>query len=692
MSAPPQLRELALQILEGEALLTDKCIDLSKFVDDAPGTVYRAPPIPGRAPAIQLSARTTRATQPSFSALHDAAVRGRLLHAMANHELQALELMALALLRFPGADRRFRRGLAHVMADEQRHLMMYVRRMNALGVTLSDLPLSDFFWRALRAPADPLTFVVQMGLVLEQANLDFAAHWAGRLRASGDHETADILDQVYAEEIGHVRHGVRWANRWKNDHNTLWETFLTHTAEPMTPARAIGPTFDRTARKRAGLPDAFVDRLQTVGVSRGRPADVWWFHPDAEGAQGHACHAAGPYQPKKGIARLAADLAALPAVLARTGDVVVVPDAPRSDWLTHRHQAGLPMVQFVHTPAQLTGRTLGMARPWGWSPVAHRRARALKLPSMQPGRSPELGSKQWGLAASRDLLTAAPEPFWSSVDVVPTACRSIDEILCQRGLLAQQGHCNTIVKGAWSASGQHRWVLRGSDPLSDGERSRLEGLLRRHGVVTVGPWLDRVLDLSFHGDVASDGTVQLRGVVRFDTHPDGRFAGARLESPLRDLPRALVRWLLDDGRDRNRLGRTARRVLQHLGPALAEAGHTGPVGIDALVHRTPTGFALWPIVEVNPRWTMGRVALSLRGHVRHTARLLILRRGQHALVGAPAATVLPEPTVARGTWRTGPIWLTDPRGADVAAMVQVDPVPSGGQRPRAADRPLEGQR
>ena len=668
MSAPPQLRDLALQILEGKVLQADKCVSLASFSDDAPGPGYHAPHVPGRSRSIALAERTRTTSSPRFSALGESGVRGRLLHAMANHELQALELMALALLRFPHADRRFRKGLAHIMADEQRHLMLYVHRMEDLGVHLADLPLSDFFWRALRTIDDPLTFVVQMGLVLEQANLDFAAHWSARLAAAGDHETAAILDRVYVEEIGHVRHGVLWAKRWKNDEDTLWETFLTNTSEPMTPARAVGPVFDHPARVRAGLDADFIERLQTVGMSRGRPANVWWFHPDAEGAQAHARRTTSPYQPKKGVARLAHDLATLPAVLATSGDIVLVPEAPRPDWLAHRYQAGLPMVQFVHDTAHLVGRTLGDAQPWGWSPSAEARARALLLGSVE--RASNVGAKSWGLSLGRQLLDANAESWWSTPDVVPTRCVSMAEILQHHAALVAQGHRDVVVKGDWSASGQHRWVLREGAAPTSAEQDRIEGLLARHGAVTVGPWLDRVLDLSFHGDVATDGTTTARGVVRFETFPDGRFQAAYTGAPHRGVDRPMVRWMLDDGRDPDRLGRTARRVFEVLGPALAAAGHTGPVGVDALVHRTTEGLRLWPMVEVNPRWTMGRVALGLRGRVRGSGRLAMVRRGLHPLVGAGADAALPAPKrTEKGLLAAGEVWLTDPREAVVGVVL-----------------------
>jgi hypothetical protein len=50
---------------------------------------------------------------------------------------------------------------------------------------------------------------------------------------------------------------------------------------------------------------------------------------------------------------------------------------------------------------------------------------------------------------------------------------------------------------------------------------------------------------------------------------------------------------------------------------LRRAGHVGPVGIDAFVYRTPRGDCrLKPIVEINPRYTMGRLTVEL---MRHTS-------------------------------------------------------------------------
>jgi hypothetical protein len=49
-----------------------------------------------------------------------------------------------------------------------------------------------------------------------------------------------------------------------------------------------------------------------------------------------------------------------------------------------------------------------------------------------------------------------------------------------------------------------------------------------------------------------------------------------------------------------------------LGGELQKAGYVGPVSIDAFVYRTPEGNCrLKPIVEINPRYTMGRLTAEL---------------------------------------------------------------------------------
>ena len=69
------------------------------------------------------------------------------------------------------------------------------------------------------------------------------------------------------------------------------------------------------------------------------------------------------------------------------------------------------------------------------------------------------------------------------------------------------------------------------------------------------------------------------------------------------------------------------RIPNVLGDLLA--GYAGPVGVDAMVYRKTNGdLGLRHVVEVNVRFTMGRVALELlRRFPNRTGRFRVMRKG-----------------------------------------------------------------
>src|SRR3569623_3434969 len=79
---------------------------------------------PGRPAALQI-VPVKRGVVPPVVGMHDPAQRARLLHALANHELQAIELFAWALLAYPAAPAPYRRGLVALLAGEQRPIALY---------------------------------------------------------------------------------------------------------------------------------------------------------------------------------------------------------------------------------------------------------------------------------------------------------------------------------------------------------------------------------------------------------------------------------------------------------------------------------------------------------------------------------------------------------------------------------------
>ena len=181
------LRQWAEQILTGTTM-ADKLAPLPRLRDTAPGAAIALPDAPGRPSGLALSDARARAPFPGD--LSTPRSRGIVLHFFANHELLALELMALMLLRFPDAPRPFRHGLAATMRDEQRHLSLYLERMAELSVDLGTIPVNDFFWRTLSGVDSPATFSAGMSLTFEQANLDHARFYQAAFARAGDAKTA----------------------------------------------------------------------------------------------------------------------------------------------------------------------------------------------------------------------------------------------------------------------------------------------------------------------------------------------------------------------------------------------------------------------------------------------------------------------------------------------------------------------
>jgi uncharacterized ferritin-like protein (DUF455 family) len=251
--------------LDGKLVPPPELGDLA-FEDPGPALRIASPGRPANLPIVP--GRHTRV--PPLAGMRDPQQRARILHALANHELQAIELFAWAVLAFPETPIAFRRGLLAILADEQRHLTLYRARLAAHRVAFGDQPVTGHFWNKLDHLTGPCEFVCAMNLTFENANLDFAAEYAQAARAAGDDATAVALEQVHADEIGHVHFGWVWLRRFAGlgGDGDAWRAYLAHVRPPLGPARARGARFDREARRRAGFDEAFIAALEAVAPTR----------------------------------------------------------------------------------------------------------------------------------------------------------------------------------------------------------------------------------------------------------------------------------------------------------------------------------------------------------------------------------------------------------------------------------------
>lgn len=258
--------DYARSIVDGDTLaakLVPPPAELS-FDDRQPAIAATAP---GRPRELAI-ARGRDAHVPPVAGMRDPDQRARIIHALANHELQAIELFAWAVVAFPTAPPAFHRGLIAILADEQRHFALYCERLAALGARFGDHPVTGHFWNKLDHLTGPLEFVCTMGLTFENANLDFAGDYRTAALACGDVATAEVLDRVHRDEIRHVHFAYLWLTKFADPARSPWNEYLARVKPPLGPHRARGARFDRTARERAGLDETFIAGLAAAQAKR----------------------------------------------------------------------------------------------------------------------------------------------------------------------------------------------------------------------------------------------------------------------------------------------------------------------------------------------------------------------------------------------------------------------------------------
>jgi uncharacterized ferritin-like protein (DUF455 family) len=582
------------------------------------------PKLPGRPDSLSLSEKR-KARFPELAQIHEPRVRGEVLHFFANHELLALELMALVLLRFPDAPAPFRLGMARTMAEEQGHLRLYLERMKELGVELGELPVSSYFWDVLHQMSSPLEFVTKMSLTFEQANLDFSLFYRNAVSQTGDEKTTEVLDRVYREEIGHVKHGLEWFNRWRKvdpkapAEESDWEAYQRLLPPPMTPRRAKGDLFAKEARKLAGFSERYISELEIYSGAKGRPPVLWIYNPfcDSEIARGKP-----GFSPKTVPARLAKDLEHVPMFLASDQDIVLVSERPALSWLGKMKSAGFGIPTWASkTLGELREPKLGGFEPWGWSPESFELFRPLRTRLVQTSggnaawcqhvyshpdfKATRLGScfsKSWGV----EFLQSFAQAFdlSESLGVVQVDWTSAKEWI--RNQLAAGKRL--VAKAPWSTSGNGVRRILSATELESPLGKWIANTISEQGSIVIEPWLDKVHDLSIQLEVGPDQT-RILEYRKFVTGKQFEYRGTLL-GPLRDSFDSKSLQLLQD------ILLPWKSLIRELAQRLRQNGYQGPVGVDAMIYRSADGVLKFkPLVEINPRWTMGRVALALEEKV-----------------------------------------------------------------------------
>jgi uncharacterized ferritin-like protein (DUF455 family) len=614
------------------ASLAEKVADPAVLTDLCPHSSVEVPSRPGRSERLSLDRwkSAPKVPFPTRSDLLRPEQVGVLLHFFANHELLALELMALALLRFPDAPAAFRMGIAHTMRDEQRHLRAYISRMKDFGLEFGDIPLNDFFWSQCSSMKTPMDYVCRMSLTFEQANLDFAAYFRDVLVEIGDRTTAQLLDGVLADEMSHVRHGLNWFRRWKTDDLSDWQAFCSALGAEINPSRAKGMVFRTDFRQELGLSDDFISHLKIYSQSKGRPPRAFYFNPEAE----EDVRAGGSRSPvlSQALATTRDDLAPVMIFVATQADLVVLPRPMPVEFLLRLRNAGFMVPETCEAEisedslkARLQGRKLSGLTPWSVSPTSLRLEKFLELDSERvfegqaqdlrwlhsKSTALELLSEFLSVTSAKDLLVDKDH-----IGMIVDSPESFDRFI-QHFSMTFSGY-QFVAKRPLSASGRHR--IYGS--INDGDWSvQPKGVQQwfvkswQSGEIpVVQPFFERVMDLSMQARIeckAGEVNTHCLGMTRVVNWGRGQYLGSCVGRFLSDAEPDVLRFFYGQSG-----GGTPEELFRELtlwtGKRLSERGYRGSFGIDAFIFRAGDGsLRLYPMIEINLRYTMGRVSLAL---------------------------------------------------------------------------------
>ncbi len=622
-----ELREFAERVLFSDCLET-KLTALDGLTDEEPGAAIVTPGAPGRPTDLVMRmdksgdrAKQNRARFPGAHRLMDEEQRGVLLHFFANHELLATELMALVLLKFPEAPKAFRRDILRTLREEQEHTRWYLERMGDCGVRFGDFTLNRFFWDAIAPMETPLDYVTRLSLTFEQANLDYARHYETVLRDAGDEKTAGILGRIYHDEIAHVGYGLKWFRRWKDERENDWEAYRRSLRFPLSPSRGKGNVpFNEEGRLRAGLEAGFVREMRAFEMSKGRTPNIFVFHPQAE-----ACIAAEwegrRYQAKVAEESLVEDLEILSAFLSRKDDVVLMRRMPSLAERERLADLGFQLPELVALDGRggiskesgLSGRKWNALRPWSWSPEMDRLFAPFTLEKtvnadQERSCRSELFSKEFA-ATFREGLAEMGLGSWA---VAGRVCRSLEEVDAAVSAIRKKGDVGVYLKGAFGAAGQKNRRLLAGEALVGTTRRWAERLLTAQPCLVVEPWLERIYDFSVQYEF-KNGELKKVAMLHGVNDSRGQFQaciwgpkfGAHLNAEL-------AQFLFRDAGQGSPISIYDSIIPESLAPLLEAHGHEGPLGIDAMVYRDAKGLLqLQAVVEINPRFTMGRLTWEL---------------------------------------------------------------------------------
>ncbi len=186
--------------------------------------------------------------------------RVALLHAIAHIELNAIDLALDMLSRFtfdPAISNTERLTFATdwlTIADEEaKHFTLINDRLHEMGSAYGKLPVHQGLWEAASKTRHDLAARLAIApMLLEARGLDVTPSMIEKLIGAGDTQSAQVLNVIYEEEIGHVAKGVHWFKIVCAARHKEPQTHFKSLVKTYFPSGLRAP-FNHSAREMAGL-------------------------------------------------------------------------------------------------------------------------------------------------------------------------------------------------------------------------------------------------------------------------------------------------------------------------------------------------------------------------------------------------------------------------------------------------------
>ncbi|MDC0261845.1 hypothetical protein OAK47_01345 [Planctomycetaceae bacterium] len=288
------------------------------------------------------------------------------------------------------------------------------------------------------------------------------------------------------------------------------------------------------------------------------------------------------WQPTEKLRQLNARFAAVFGALCDDGELIVLPDTSQQQTETKIDSHTIRFVQerIVRESVAFRGPDWKLV-PWGVT---------LSLQELAEARG--WSWEQPPVDVVKKLNDRATSFEWEQERrTLPDGATLIESEVALFEALKNIPTSRWVIKARFGMSARERIVGTGTT-LTDSQRGWVNKRLVEQGQLFLEPWLEIESEVGLQFDIPQVGPVKFLAALPLLNSETGEYRGSRLHLTEREqvIWQPAIQW--------------GQQIAQHA----QQLGYFGPLGIDAAQYRQGNELVLRPVMDINARWTMGRMA------------------------------------------------------------------------------------